>query len=171
MPDTSRKSPRKIVLFSGHMIDAPGRDKPRFPPDKEPIAARAIAEALADLRIGPVDVAICGGACGGDLLFAEAARARGARLELHIPFDEPTFLENSVDFADRDWRARYAAVKCPLSFMSPRASSARSMRARMLTSATTAGCSIRRSALAPTRSIWSACGTVRAATGRAARVT
>ena len=40
-------TPRKVVLFSGHMIDAPGREKPRFPPDKEPIAARAIAEALA----------------------------------------------------------------------------------------------------------------------------
>ena len=32
------------------------------------------------------------------------------RLE-EIPFDEPTFLEKSVDFADRDWRARYFAAK------------------------------------------------------------
>ena len=32
-------TPRQVVLFSGHMIDAPGREKPRFPPDKEPIAA------------------------------------------------------------------------------------------------------------------------------------
>jgi hypothetical protein len=34
-----------------------------------------------------------------------------ARLELYIPFEEPTFLEKSVDFADRDWRARFFAVK------------------------------------------------------------
>jgi hypothetical protein len=112
MADTSPE-PRKVVLFSGHMIDAPGREKPRFPPDKEPIAARAIAEALVDLGIGLADLAICGGACGGDLLFAEAALDRGARLELYIPFDEPIFLEKSVDFADRDWRARYFAVKAP----------------------------------------------------------
>ncbi len=103
-------SPRKAVLFSGHMIDAPGRKKPRFPPDKEPVAARAIASALADLDIGPGDLSICGGACGGDLLFAEAALARGARLELYIPFEEPTFLEKSVDFAGGDWRARYFAA-------------------------------------------------------------
>jgi len=102
-----------VALFSGHMIDAPGRGNPRFPPDKEPIAARAIAEALADLGIGPADLAICGGACGGDLLFAEAALARGAALELYIPLDEPTFLQKSVDFADRDWRARYFAAKAP----------------------------------------------------------
>jgi hypothetical protein len=100
MPDTSPEPPCKVALFSGHMIDAPGREKPRFPPDKEPIAARAIAEALADLEVGAGDLAICGGACGGDLLFAEVALPRGARLELYIPFDEPTFLEISVDFAE-----------------------------------------------------------------------
>ena len=116
MSDAPPKPPSKITLFSGHMIDAPGREKPRFPPDKEPIAARAIAETLADLGVGPADLAICSGACGGDLLFAEAALARGARFELYIPFDEPTFLERSVDFADRDWRVRYFAVKAPAVF-------------------------------------------------------
>ena len=103
--------PRKVVLFSGHMIDAPGREKPRFPPDKEPIAAAAIGAALSDLDIGPEDLAICGGACGGDLLFAEAALARGARLELYIPFDETTFLGKSIDFAGGAWRARFFAAK------------------------------------------------------------
>jgi hypothetical protein len=111
MPDTSPEPPRNVVLFSGHMIDAPGREKSRFPPDKEPIAARAIAEALAELGVGPADLAISGGACGGDLLFAESALACGAHLELYIPFDESIFLEKSVDFADRDWRTRYFAAK------------------------------------------------------------
>ncbi len=103
--------PRKVVLFSGHMIDGPRRERPRFPPDKEPIAANAIAAALADLSAGPRDLGICGGACGGDLLFGEAALARSARLELYIPFDEPTFLEGSVDFAGDDWRARFLEAK------------------------------------------------------------
>ena len=111
MPDIGSQSPRKVVLFSGHMIDAPGRKQPRFPPDKEPIAARAISDALAALEIGPADVAICGGACGGDLLFAESALARGAALEIYIPFDEATFLQASVDFADRDWHDRYVAAR------------------------------------------------------------
>jgi hypothetical protein len=106
-------TPRNVLLFSGHMIDAPGRDKPRFPASKEPVAADAIAELLdsADISAGADDLAICGGACGGDLLFAEAALARGTALELYIPFDEPTFLAKSVDFADADWRARFRAAK------------------------------------------------------------
>ncbi len=112
MAESSSEPPRKVALFSGHMIDAPGREKPRFPPDNEPMAKQAISEALRDLDIGPDDdLAICGGACGGDLLFAEAALARGARLEIYIPFEEPTFLEKSVDFADTDWRARFFAAK------------------------------------------------------------
>jgi hypothetical protein len=93
------------------MIDAPGRGKPRFPPDKEPVAAQAIAGALTDIDVGPRDLCICGSACGGDLLFAEAALARGAHLEFYIPFEEPTFLQKSVDFADSDWRARFFAAK------------------------------------------------------------
>jgi hypothetical protein len=41
MTGTDDDPPRKVALFSGHMIDAPDRAKPRFPADKEPIAARA----------------------------------------------------------------------------------------------------------------------------------
>jgi hypothetical protein len=111
MREQALETPQKVVLFSGHMIDAPGRATPRFPPNSEPIAAAAIAAALGDLGVGPDDLAICGGACGGDLLFAEAALARGARLEIYIPFEEATFLEQSVDFANADWRARFFAAK------------------------------------------------------------
>src|SRR6516225_968414 len=103
--------PRKVLLFSGHMIDAPGRRETRFPADRELIAAAAIAKTLVQIDVGPGDLAICGGACGGDLLFAEASLARGSTLELYIPFDEPTFLANSVDFADANLRARLLAAK------------------------------------------------------------
>ncbi|TCA83702.1 hypothetical protein E0H65_35650 [Rhizobium leguminosarum bv. viciae] len=105
------RPPRKVVLFSGHMVDAPDRKAPRFPPGKEPIAAAAIAETLSEIGVTQGDLAICGGACGGDLLFAEACLAQGMVLELYIPFDEPTFLVNSVDFADADWPDRFLAVK------------------------------------------------------------
>jgi hypothetical protein len=109
--ETKGVPPRKVMLFSGHMIDAPDREKPRFPANKEAVAANAIAAALKELSAGAGDLCICGGACGGDLLFAEAALARGARLELYIPFEEATFLSKSVDFANGDWRARFLAAK------------------------------------------------------------
>jgi len=110
-PVQADKPPNNAVIFSGHMIDAPDRKTPRFPPDKESVAAAAIANTLAEIGTERGDLAICGGACGGDLLFAEACLARGMRLELYIPFDEPTFLANSVDFANADWRDRYLAAR------------------------------------------------------------
>ncbi len=108
---STQASARKVLLFSGHMIDALGRVTPRFPAEKEAIAAHAIARELQRLDAGPQDLAVCGAACGGDLLFAEAALARGTRLELYIPLEEPAFLRASVDFAGADWHARYLAAK------------------------------------------------------------
>jgi tetratricopeptide (TPR) repeat protein len=104
-------SPRQVFLFSGHMIDAPDRTEPRFPADKEKIAADAITAKLAELGANEKDLAICGGACGGDLLFAEACLARDVNLEVRIPFDEPTFIQRSVAFAPGNWTDRFYQVK------------------------------------------------------------
>lgn len=109
--DHASATPGNVLLFSGHMVDAPGRKEPRFPADKELIARDAIVDILTEVGAGPGDLAICGGACGGDLLFAEACLARGMRLELYIPFDQPTFLANSVDFANANWHDRFLAAK------------------------------------------------------------
>ena len=117
-PFTRSWQPRLIFLFTGHMIDKKGRSEPRFPPDKEPIAADAITRAIQEQGAGPEDVAICGGACGGDLLFAEACLRRGLRLLLYLPLQEPAFLAASVTF-EKDlagqshdpWEARYSAAK------------------------------------------------------------
>jgi hypothetical protein len=110
-PPETRWVPRQVFLFSGHMIDTPGRPEPRFPPEKEKVAAAAIAAKLNELGIGEDDLAICGGSCGGDILFAEASLARGARLEVRLPFDEPTFLQKSVAFAGDQWVNRYYDMK------------------------------------------------------------
>src|SRR5437016_2342482 len=93
----------RVVLFSGHMIDAPDRSKPRFPPELEPRVANAIGEKLAELDVGNEDVGISGAACGADILFAEAGAGRGLVLRVYLPFEENTFLEKSVEFADHDW--------------------------------------------------------------------
>ena len=45
------------------------------------------------------------------LRLAEACLTRGTALELYLPFDESTFLANSVDFAGADWRNRFFAAR------------------------------------------------------------
>ncbi len=103
--------PRKVFLFSGHMIDAPDRETARFPKEKESIAVDAILKQLTDLDAGPEDLAICSGACGGDLIFAEAAMELKLHLELRLPFKIPEFLQNSVSFAGNNWQERFYQVK------------------------------------------------------------
>jgi len=100
----------RVLLFSGHMIDAPERPEPRFPPALEPAAAHAIAAELDALTVGPEDTAIASAACGGDTLFDEAALARGASLTVYLPFDETRFLKESVAFADARWVERFHTV-------------------------------------------------------------
>jgi hypothetical protein len=103
--------PNRVFLFSGHMIDAPDRPTPRFPPDKEPIAASAIGTKLDELGAAEGDLAISGAACGGDLLFGEATLQRGLHLQIQLPVREPDFLDESVNFAGGLWPQRYSAVK------------------------------------------------------------
>jgi hypothetical protein len=93
------------------MIDTPDRAQPRFPPSKEPQVTREIAGLLTSLQAGPADLAICGGACGGDLIFAERALAYDVPLQLYLPFDVPQFIKTSVDFAGGLWHQRFEAVR------------------------------------------------------------
>jgi len=110
----ARWKPRQVFLFSGHMIDAPGRQPPRFPAEKESVAARKIAEALGKLGAGSEDLALTQGACGGDLLFTETCQQRGVKVQWLQPFDEPEFIERSVVCRGEAWRDRYLKAKAAL---------------------------------------------------------
>lgn len=110
----NRWQPRKVFLFSGHMIDALDRQAPRFPADKAVAASQKIAEALEKMGAGQEDFALTQGACGGDLLFTEACQRRGVKVQWLQPFDEPEFIQKSVVCRGEGWRDRYLAAKAKL---------------------------------------------------------
>jgi tetratricopeptide (TPR) repeat protein len=103
--------PRQVILFSGHMIDAPGRPSPRFPNEIAPVAAQKIGDALDRFGAGPDDLAFTQGACGGDLLFSKACLERGVKVNWLQPFSEPDFIQNSVVRGGVMWRQRYYQAK------------------------------------------------------------
>jgi hypothetical protein len=113
--------PRQVLLFSGHMVDTAGRERPRLPASKLPAVEQALRQVLDDLAVGPGDLLLTQGAAGGDLMFAEACAARGVCVELLLPLAEPQFIERSVlPSADGErWRARYFALR-PRLAMAPR---------------------------------------------------
>ena len=104
-------APRRVFLFSGHMVDAPDRSEARFPPDKEPLAAAAIGKLLDELGAGADDLAISSAACGGDLLFVESCLQRGLQVEIYLPFVQEEFLNESINFAGEHWREKFFWVK------------------------------------------------------------
>ena len=116
MPTPSAAAPRQVLLFSGHLIDAPDRPLPRFPAAKEAAAAQRIAIELERLAAGAADLARTQGAAGGDLLFAEACLARGVPVRLLLPLPEREFIERSMLPCEDGprWRARYLALKAQL---------------------------------------------------------
>jgi tetratricopeptide (TPR) repeat protein len=101
----------KVVVFNGHRTDDPDRPQPRLPESAAAAAGAAIRAQLDawEIRSGMAVLAICGGARGGDLLFAEACRDLGADVRLLLPLPEEEFLTRWV--GSEEWRARYFSLK------------------------------------------------------------
>lgn len=105
--------PRRVLMFAGHLVDAPDRDVPRFPPEKVARATEAIEAVIDTIGAGPGDLAFTQGASGGDLIFAESCVARGVRLQLVQPLPEDEFVRRSVlTSADgAQWAERYRRLR------------------------------------------------------------
>lgn len=99
----------KVVVCSGHMIDRPDQP-PRFPPEKENVVRKQIAQQLETWLIGTEDLGICGGARGADILFAECCIERGAQVRLFIPLPEDEFIQRSIHLPGSNWESRYFAL-------------------------------------------------------------
>lgn len=102
---------KKVVVFSGHMIDQPGRPEERFPLRKEAVVREHIVRQLEAWSIGTGDLAICGGARGGDILFAELCANGGAEVWLFLALPENEFLKKSVRLPNSDWEQRFFALQ------------------------------------------------------------
>lgn len=107
MSDTTKT---RVILGSGHRVDAPGRKVPRFPPEKETAVRDAMARQLDAWGVGAGDLAICGGANGADILLAEICRDRGARILLLLAFPVERFIEESVELPGSGWTERFRAL-------------------------------------------------------------
>lgn len=95
----------RVVLFSGHMIDLPGRDPPRFPPAAE----RAVADAIRNWLLANNGlIGVSSAARGADLLFLEALHDLGGEAHVVLPYEIDDFVEDSVAMAGSgDWLARF----------------------------------------------------------------
>lgn len=96
-----------MVLVSGHLVDAPDRPQPRFPPSRAPWVASRVREALEDWHVGPGTTIISGGARGVDIIAAEQGHTRGAHVILCLALPPAEFQRRSVDQPGTDWGDRF----------------------------------------------------------------
>lgn len=92
--------PPAVACYTGHIFS--GDDA------REAELADRIDAALDRQRIGFAYGAL---AAGADIVIAERLLARGAELNILLPFDERDFIAQSVLPAGGDWLARYHAVR------------------------------------------------------------
>ena len=97
-PQGGEKRNPRVLLFTGHRVDDPGRKTPRFPADKESVARQAIKEAVAKeiTDAGEIAFGIAGGASGGDILFHEVCAELGIPTELYLAVPPDQFIKASV---------------------------------------------------------------------------
>jgi len=98
----------KLVVFSGHMLDAPDRRTPRFPPSKENEIKELLEKQLTAMNAG---IGFASAASGSDILFLEAMIARGGAIHLVLPWPAEEFVKTSVAIAGSDgWVERFHKV-------------------------------------------------------------
>jgi hypothetical protein len=103
---------QRVLLFAGHMIDAPDRKSPRFPADKENVAREEIKKAVVRemQRDGGVASGYAGGASGGDILFLEVCAELGIPTKLYLAIPQPAYILTSVKPAGSDWETRFEKI-------------------------------------------------------------
>ncbi|MCM2328702.1 MAG: adenylate/guanylate cyclase domain-containing protein [Lysobacter sp.] len=93
-----------VLVFTGNMIDQPGRAAARFPAAIEPAVREAVRQRVEGIRPA---AAYGSAACGADLLCLEAVRELGGETHVVLPFPPAEFRRASVDFATGDWGERF----------------------------------------------------------------
>ena len=100
---------KRVLVFAGHMIDAPDRKSPRFPADKEQLAREKIKEAVVKEMNNSAGVACgyAGAASGGDLLFQEVCAELGIPTRLYLAIPPAKYISSSVIKAGPGWVDRF----------------------------------------------------------------
>jgi hypothetical protein len=93
-----------VAVFTGHMVDKPGRDSPRFPESCVPAARDEIRARLLQLQ---PSLGIASAARGGDMLFHEVCAELAIPTDVRLVMPTQRFVNESVDGAAPHWVEKF----------------------------------------------------------------
>ena len=108
--------PSRVVLFTGHMVDAADRppEKARFPRTAQAESrARAMIKAAVERELhGHAEsfLGMAGAACGGDILFHEVCADLAAKTDIYLLMPPDEFEAASVQPGGPGWVERFRAL-------------------------------------------------------------
>ena len=99
----------RVIVFTGHRIDAEGRETPRFPPDRENQARAMIVEAVSKEKEKTKEklLGISGGASGGDILFHEVCEDLDIPTQMYLALPKNKYIKASVADGGPNWVERF----------------------------------------------------------------
>ncbi len=110
--DSGGQEPPQVFIFSGHMVDKPGQKEPVFPAAMEKEVCDKIDQTLEKHNAKRNDLAITpGAAAGSDIIFLEACLDRGMKVEIHLPFEEASYIKQAISYAGGKWIERFYALR------------------------------------------------------------
>jgi hypothetical protein len=99
----------RVILFTGHRIDAPNRSSSRFPAAKEKQARAMILAAVRkekEIAHGSV-IGLSGGASGGDILFHEVCEELNIPSRMYLVLPKNDYIKASVADSGPEWIDRF----------------------------------------------------------------
>jgi hypothetical protein len=99
-----------LVIFAGHQIDEPQREKPRFPSDREERARTLIRQQLQSvIQAGTPATVLASAAPGADIICHELCQSLGIDSMLCLPMPKDDYARSVFGELDT-WRTRFLAL-------------------------------------------------------------
>ncbi len=102
----------KGFLFTGYMVDYPGKESRMFPHEKEPLVRNEIRKKLEELGARPDDRAFLSGlSAGSEIIFAEVCAEMGMHVKVFLPIPEQAYIRRFVSVAGDAWVDRFYKIR------------------------------------------------------------
>ena len=102
----------RAFLFTGYMVDFPGKEKKTFPAERENEIRHEILNKLESFNPGPDDRAFVGGlSAGSEIIFAEVCAEKGIKVRAFLPLPESAYIRQFVSPAGDAWVDRFYKIR------------------------------------------------------------